>query len=164
MVLLIQSQTLPFNPPGAEPVLNLSQIWEALLLKCRKPEDFLAPISGSEVLEETDTLIRRSVTFKSGMGPPGGKSREDIDLRKPWKADFRNLDNGSFISNIVSQGQDERDLHLTFYFEWPFPNIEAGSAEEKETSDQLWNRAKESVQSTIDHTRTLVKEGKVGTA
>ena len=64
----------------------------------------------------------------------------------------------------MSQGQDERDLHLTFYFEWPFPNIEAGSAEEKETSDQLWNRAKESVQSTIDHTRTLVKEGKVGTA
>lgn len=64
MVLLIQSQTLPFNPPGAEPVLDKSQIWEALLLKCRKPQDFLFPMSGSEVLEETETLIRRSVTFK----------------------------------------------------------------------------------------------------
>ena len=77
--------------------------------------------------------------------------------------DFRNLDSGAYISNIVSQGQDEGDLHLTFYFEWPFPNIEAGSAEEKETSDKLWATAKGSVQATIDHTRTLVKEGKVGT-
>ena len=103
MVVLSQSQTLPFNPPGAEPVLNTAQIWEALLLKCRKPEDFLSPISGSEMLEETDTLIRRIVTFREvrprlhrppfpppliycwGMGPPGGKAREDIDLRKPWK-------------------------------------------------------------------------------
>ena len=78
--------------------------------------------------------------------------------------DFRNLDSGAFISNVVSQGQDVRDLYLTFYFEWPFPNIEAGSAEEKETSDKLWAVAKESVQSTIDHTRTLVKDGKIGTA
>ena len=64
MVVLIQSQTLPFNPPGAEPLLNTAQIWEALLLKCRKPQDFLSPMSGSEVLEETDTLIKRNVTFK----------------------------------------------------------------------------------------------------
>ena len=64
MVVLIQSQTLPFNPPGAEPVLNLAQIWEAVLLKCRKPQDFLSPMADSEVLEETDTLIKRSVIFK----------------------------------------------------------------------------------------------------
>lgn len=64
MVVLIQSLTLPFNPPGAEPVLNMAQIWEALLLKCRKPQDFLSPMSGSEVLEETETTIKRSVTFK----------------------------------------------------------------------------------------------------
>ena len=80
------------------------------------------------------------------------------------QADFRNLDSGAFISNIVSQGQDDRDLHLTFYFEWQFPNIEAGSQEEKDTSDKLWELAKESVQATIDHTRTLVKEGKIGRA
>ena len=120
------------------------------------------------------------LTDDQGMGPPSGQAREDIDLRKPWKvsnpsspvssfwismeltsaqADFRNLDSGAFISNIVSQGQDEKDLHLTFYFEWPFPKLEAGSKEEKDTSDRLWGLAKESVQATIDHTRKLVKEG-----
>ena len=64
MVVLLQSQTLPINPPGAEPVLNSAQVWEAMLLKCRRPQDFLTPMSDSEVLEETETLIRRSVTFK----------------------------------------------------------------------------------------------------
>ena len=81
-----------------------------------------------------------------------------------FKADFRNLDSGAFISNIVSQGQDEKDLYLTFYFKWPFPQIEAGSTEEKETSEKLWAMAKESVQATIDHTRQFVQEGKIGTA
>ena len=80
------------------------------------------------------------------------------------QADFRNLDAGNFISNIVSQGQDEKDLYLTFYFEWPLPQIEPGSKEEKDRSDKLWTLARESVQATIDHTRTLVKEGKVGSA
>ena len=64
MVILIQSQTFPFNPPGAEPILNTAQIWEALLLKCRQPELFLSPISSSEVLEETDTTIKRTITPK----------------------------------------------------------------------------------------------------
>ena len=117
------------------------------------------------------------------MGPPAGTIREASDRDKPWrvsnigsprmdladelmlfKADFRNLDNGTFISNIVSQGQDEKDLYLTFYFKWPFPQIEAGSTEEKETSDKLWAMAKDSVQATIDHTRQFVKEGKIGAA
>ena len=64
----------------------------------------------------------------------------------------------------MSQGKDEKDLYLTFYFEWPFPKVEAGSSEEKETSDKLWAMAKESVQATIDHTRLLVQEGKIGNA
>lgn len=80
------------------------------------------------------------------------------------QADFRNLDSGAFISNIVSQGQDEKDLYLTFYFEWPMPKIEAGSQEEKETADKMWTLAKESVRATINHTRNLVEEGKIGTA
>lgn len=161
MVVLYQSQTLPINPQGVEPVLSTSQLWEVLVLKCRKPELFIAAMSGSRVLEETETFIKRTVIFKEGMGPPGGIATEDITLRKPWKADFKNLDSGAFISNIVSQGQNETDLYLSFYFEWPFPNIEAGSKEEKETSDRLWKMAKETVQHTIDHARSMVKEGKL---
>lgn len=160
MVILYLSQTFPINPPGAEPFLTTSQLWEVLVLKCRKPELFIAPISGSKVLEETEVFIKRTIIFKEGIGLPGGSATEDIILRKPWKADFKNLDSGAFISNIVSQGHDETDLYLTFFFEWPFPNIEPDSKDEKETSDRLWKLARESVQQTIDHARSMVKEGK----
>ena len=64
MVDLHQSQTYPINPRGAEPALTLSQFWEIMIIKCRHPELFVDPISSSEVLEETDTFIKRVVMFK----------------------------------------------------------------------------------------------------
>lgn len=64
MVVLFQSQTCPINPPGAQPVLTTAQFWEVMILKCRQPELFVAPMSSSEVLEETETYIKRVVVFK----------------------------------------------------------------------------------------------------
>jgi DNA topoisomerase IA len=69
--------------------------------------------------------------------------------------------NGSFISNLVSQGKDEQDLYLTFYFEWTLPEIEAGSEEEKNVISQRWEMVKEVVQETIDIGREMVKDGKI---
>lgn len=101
MVVLCQSQTWPINPPGAEPVLSLEQVWEVLEIKCRKPELFIKPIASATVLEETQTTIKREAFFREvrshphwgnhltmhpqGMGPPGGSMIEDIVLQKPWK-------------------------------------------------------------------------------
>lgn len=85
MVVIIQSQTYPINPPGAEPVLNVEQIWEALTIKSRKPELFLKPISSAKILEEDENSLVREVYFKEGMGPPAGKAVEQILFRKPWK-------------------------------------------------------------------------------
>lgn len=76
--------------------------------------------------------------------------------------DFYNLDTGAFINNTISQGNDERELYLTFYFEWPYPHIEEGSPEAKETSEQLWGMAKATVQHTIDVARDMAREGKLG--
>lgn len=64
MVVLYQSQTLPINPSGAQPELNTTQFWEVMLLKCRKPQLFVGAMSDSEILEETETVIKRNVTFK----------------------------------------------------------------------------------------------------
>lgn len=64
MVVLYQSQTLPINPSGAEPVLTVPQFWEVMILKCRKPQLFIEAMSASEVLEETEQFIKRTVTFK----------------------------------------------------------------------------------------------------
>lgn len=85
MVILYQSQTCPINPPSASPILNIDEFWEVMMLKCRKPELFVEPMSGSKVLEENSTFMKRSVTFKEGMGPPGGEVIEDLQIRKPWK-------------------------------------------------------------------------------
>lgn len=85
MVILYQSQTCPINPPNASPLLTIDEVWEVMMLKCRKPELFIAPMSGSKVLEESSTFMKRSVTFKEGMGPPGGEVIEDLQIRKPWK-------------------------------------------------------------------------------
>jgi len=85
MVVLYQSQTLPINPSGTTPTLTLAEVWEVMHLKCRKPELFVAPMSSSEVFEETPTFMKRSVVFKEGMGPPGGKVVEDLQIRAPWK-------------------------------------------------------------------------------
>lgn len=79
------------------------------------------------------------------------------------QADFRGSGpQGPFISNIVSQGRDATDLYLTFYFEWPYPQIEEGSDEAKKTSEKMWSMAREAVAHTIDVAREMVKEGKVG--
>lgn len=33
--------TRPINPPGAEPVLTEQQVWKALQIKARKPQQFV---------------------------------------------------------------------------------------------------------------------------
>lgn len=70
-------------------------------------------------------------------------------------------DNGSFISNIVSQGKDETDLYLTFYFEWFYPGIQEGSEEEEKTTQQMWEMSRAVVQETIDIARKFVKDGEI---
>ncbi len=77
------------------------------------------------------------------------------------QVDFRNLDTGAFINNTVSQGKDETDLYLTFYFEWPYPKIEEGSAEAKKLSDQLWQQARKTVQHSIDVAREMKSKGEL---
>ncbi len=77
------------------------------------------------------------------------------------QADFYNRTSGAKVQNITSQGKDETDLYLTFYFDWPYPNVEAGSAEAKKTSEQLWDGARKTVQHTINVARELKRDGKL---
>ena len=160
MLTLYQSQTLPINPPGASPIVTVNQLWEVMLLKLRKPQLFIEPMSNCEVITSTPTFMKRIVTFKEGMGPPSGKVTEELEIRAPWKVDFRQLETGAFINNTISQGKDETDLYLTFYFEWPYPKMEEGSKEAAEAQGQLWKLAKQTVQETIDHAREMVRDGK----
>lgn len=64
MVILQQSQTSPINPAGAEPFLSIEQFWEVLVIKTRQPELFVKPIASAKILEETETTIKREVSFR----------------------------------------------------------------------------------------------------
>lgn len=70
-------------------------------------------------------------------------------------------ENPAYIENIVSQGKDETDLYLTFYFEWTFPKIGEGSEEAEERLNELWDMARGAVQHTVEVARQLVREGKI---
>ncbi|KAL2057454.1 hypothetical protein ABVK25_002507 [Lepraria finkii] len=112
MVILYQSQTLAINSPSASPTLSIDEMWEVMLLKCRKPELFVAPMSGSAIIEETPTFMKRSVTLKEGMGPPGGEAIEELQIRAPWKIDFYNLNSGAFINNTVPKARTRQTSTL----------------------------------------------------
>lgn len=85
MVVFYQSQTYPVNPSTASSLLTHDQLWEVMQIKCRKPELFVPSMTACEVLEETDSFMKRAVIFKEGMGPPGGNVVEEADIRAPWK-------------------------------------------------------------------------------
>lgn len=76
--------------------------------------------------------------------------------------DFYNLDTGAFINNTISQGKDATELYLSFYFEWPFPDLKEGSEDAEDMDKQLWGMARKTVQHTIDYARNMAKEGKLG--
>lgn len=76
------------------------------------------------------------------------------------QADFH-METGNFVNNTISQGKDETDLYLTFYFEWRYPKMEAGSQEAKDTEKQVWDMARKTVQQTIDHAREMKRDGKL---
>jgi len=86
MVVIYASSTQPINPsPKSQRVLTVPEIWKGLIIKCRKPQLFVAEMSDCEVLEENAKGMKRLVTFKEGMGPPAGKTHEDIVYFEPMQ-------------------------------------------------------------------------------
>lgn len=71
---------------------------------------------------------------------------------------------GTRIANIVSRGpgdEGDRDLYLTFTFEWPFPELVAGSAEAVEKERQLRAMGDEAVRHTIVVLREMAGRGEI---
>lgn len=72
--------TAPVNPPSASPVLTHAQCWAGLQEKCRRPQDFIAPVTACEVLEERPDGMTRRITHKNWMGMPSGQATQTIDF------------------------------------------------------------------------------------
>ena len=76
-----------------------------------------------------------------------------------YQADFQQVDHGSFISNIISDGKSESDLFLTFTFSWNFPDVEEGTSEATEKIQQVTQMAEASTTTTVSEIRDLVQKG-----
>lgn len=176
------AHTTPINPPGASPKLTRSQVWEGLKFKSRDPVRFVPVIQSCVVVEETATGLTRKVHFKPGTGPQGevtevvtfidgvrvrnhpriNHSAILTDPRTNLQADFQMVGTETFISNIISTGDGESDLYLTFSFVWDMPNIQEGSDAAKEKQAQFENGAGAAVQQSVNEIRALVQAGELG--
>jgi len=68
------------------------------------------------------------------------------------------------INNIVSvgpKGLDEGDIYLTFTFQWQFPQVQVGSAEEEQKQKIWFAEAQKAVHGTIEVIRQLAKDGQL---
>jgi hypothetical protein len=69
----------------------------------------------------------------------------------------------SVISNIISDGPGgtDKDLYMTYVFEWLRPKVEAGSEKEKELRAEYEKMAKMAVESSIGSIRRMVVAGEI---
>lgn len=155
------AHTTPINPPGASPKLTRSQVWEGLKFKSRDPVRFVPVIQSCVVVEETAKGLTRKVHFKPGTGPQG-EVTEVVTFIDGVRADFQMVGTETFISNIISTGDGESDLYLTFSFVWDMPNIQEGSDAAKEKQAQFENGAGAAVQQSVNEIRALVQAGELG--
>jgi hypothetical protein len=76
--------------------------------------------------------------------------------------DFHQND-GSVITNVISNGPsgDEKDLFMTYIFEWRRPEVEAGSEKHQQEYAKFMGMAKEAVYLTISKIRKMVVDGQI---
>ena len=70
-------------------------------------------------------------------------------------------ESGIAVSSIISIGEDETDLYLTFTFTWNFPNIVEGTEEAAAKVEALTQVVKPIVSHTVEQLREMAKDGTV---
>jgi len=171
MTIIYAAATLPVNPPGATPIITQDQLWAGLERKRGEPQLFIPVIDTCVVLENDGETVLREVKFKDGMG--GGQVvaptvQERITHIKPITSTagsgletFATVGSASRVLNIVSTGEKESDLYLTFTFEWDHPEIEAGSEVAAAKQKGYQTMAPRGVSGTLAQIRKMVAEGQL---
>ncbi|ERF71130.1 hypothetical protein EPUS_09116 [Endocarpon pusillum Z07020] len=162
MVTINVAYTQAVNPAGVTPVLTREQMWAGMEGKVRRAHDFVPVFSDCKVIEEHDNVVVRETTLKPMEGRPGKTQQETCRLYKPVKVDFHEP-SGCVITNMLSDGpaMTDEELQMTYFFEWPHPDIEAGSDIEKGLTEQHKKRGKMSVEKSIESIRRMVVAGKL---
>ena len=79
-----------------------------------------------------------------------------------FKVDFWQP-SGALITNTISDGKtfEEKDLQMTYTFEWRYPDVVEGSEEHKEKWKQSVEGAKMAVHSSIVAMRKMAEAGEL---
>ena len=147
------SHAIPINPEGVEPKLTREQVWAGLELKAVDAKPFVDGMTQCDLIERTDTTIKREITFR------GVQSQEFITLFAPVKVQFERLDGTGWIDNVISES--ESGLLLSFTFGINFPGIEDGSPEEKAKGDSMRGAYTGAVAATLRKVREMVANGEL---
>jgi hypothetical protein len=142
MVVLHIAQTLPINPPGANPAISAAQAWAGLKRKAYEPQYFVPVVESCRLLGDEGNKVSLEVRFRQDV-LTGHKAtlRETCTLSAPCRLDYA-IEDGSSAVNVISRGGrgsgGDDDLMLTFVFAWNHEGVEEGSAEAQELLDQHW--------------------------
>ncbi|KKC27011.1 SRPBCC family protein [Sphingomonas sp. SRS2] len=147
------SHAIPVNPDGIEPKLTREQVWAGLALKAVDAKPFVDGMTQCDLIERTDTTIKREITFR------GAQSQEFITLFEPVKVQFERLDGTGWIDNVISDS--ESGLVLSFTFGVRFPGITEDTPEETAKGDSMRGAYVGAVAATLAKVREMVANGEL---
>lgn len=141
------SRTLSVND-GAEPVLQVDDVWEGLLDKAQNPLAYVATMSECTVTERFDGGLVREVVH---VGQP---VREVVTFYPKQRVHFVRT-HGTARGTIDNEiGLDDAgELALTFSFRIVVDGVEPDSAEEKEFAAHMETDYLDAVRTTLKAVR-----------
>jgi hypothetical protein len=141
------------NPPQEEVKISLEQLWKALELKVRQPQDFVAQFAKCDVVSDDGHKVVRKAHTKTGMVVD-----ETCYLYEPTMVYF---DGDIRVTNVVSYNE-AGELILTYTFvngiPGPASTGEMNTQERQEKGVQIGEGA---VEHTLKQVRKMIKEGKL---
>ena len=158
--MIYSTATVPVNPPGKEP-LTREQVWNGLVLKARDATEFLPAefCDRCDVVQKgEDFIVREAVIFKENL-------TEIVTFEPMTKVSFHQFKGpreGVIVNELIEDA--DTSLHLRFYCLLGLRGVAPDAPEEqweKARMDSEDKGYKSALLSTLDRTRTLVKEGKI---
>ncbi|KAG8765051.1 hypothetical protein FRC12_007716 [Ceratobasidium sp. 428] len=135
--------------------ITKEQAFEALRHKARDPVKFVPVIVGCELLEETPTFIKRTMTTRDG-----NTIEEYIDMYAPCFISFKGS-NGAMVMNSIVEDK-EGCMFLAFSFSFPvLKGLAPGSDEEAAKKQEWYKIGKDAVETSIVTTLEMLKAGEL---
>jgi hypothetical protein len=150
------SAAVQVNPPGVEPVLSREQVWRGLVMKAENALPFVPSMQACNVVSRTENGLLREIMLG------GNRFREQITFTPEVEVVFERVgttSNAGWITNVISES--DHGLLLTFTFGLVFPDVEPGSAAEKQRGDSLKSDYLGAIGATLRTVRKLLTEGKL---